>query len=201
MRHILKYLMPLDQFFYAVHDYPEKVEKLVDEMTPFYEGMKACAADSPAEVIMLGANYDDSITYPPFFRKHILPVLRDYAEVLHRKNKFLLTHTDGESRRLLPLFLEAGFDVADSVCPHPMTSVRLEEFLKTFEGRITVMGGIPAILLCRDSASMEDCRRFIDDLLERHGRRTRFILGVSDMVTADAEWDRLQYITERVTGV
>jgi hypothetical protein len=198
LHHILKEFMPVDQFFYAVHDYPEKVEKLVEQMEPFYERMKECAADSPAEVILLGANYDDAITYPPFFREHILPVLRDYAEVLHRKNKYLMTHTDGESRKLLPQFLEAGFDVADSVCPHPMTSVRLEEFLDTFAGHTTVMGGIPAILLCRDSATTDDCRRFIDNLLEQHGRSSRFILGVSDMVTADAEWDRLQYITDSV---
>ena len=79
-----------------------------------------------------------------------------------------------------------------------MTSLHLEEFLETFAGRIAVMGGIPAVLLCRDSASLEDCLGFVDRTLERYGRHTRFILGVSDMVTADADWDRLQYITERV---
>jgi uroporphyrinogen decarboxylase-like protein len=200
IHHILKEFMPLEQFVYAWHDYPGKVEKLVEEMEPFYEGMKRCAADSPAEVVMLGANYDDSITHPPFFRKHILPVLRNYADVLHRNNKFLMTHTDGESRKLLPSFVEAGFDVADSVCPHPMTSVRIEEFLEAFEGRTTVMGGIPAILLCRDSSTADDCDRYISDLVERHGRRTRLILGVSDMVTADADWDRLRRVTAKVTG-
>ena len=200
IHHILKYLMPLDQFFYAFHDYPEKVEKLIAEMEPFYAAMKDCAAQSAAEVILLGANYDDSITYPPFFRRHILPVLRDYAGALHQKGKFLLTHTDGENRRLLPMLVEAGFDVADSVCPHPMTSVTLDAFLAAFEGRTTVLGGIPAILLCRDSASDEDCRRYIDGVMERHGHRTRFILGVSDMVTADADWDRLRRITDRVIG-
>jgi hypothetical protein len=107
-----------------------------------------------------------------------------------------MTHTDGESRKLLALFLESGFDVADSVCPYPMTSVHLDEFLATFENRITVMGGIPAVLLCPDSASMEDCRSFIRQLRERHGRRTRFIAGVSDMVTADCDWDRLRYVSD-----
>jgi hypothetical protein len=35
-------------------------------------------------------------------------------------------------------------------------------------------------------------------LIERYGRESHFILGVSDMVTADADWDRVQYITEKV---
>jgi hypothetical protein len=199
VHHILKELMPVEQFFYAMHDYPEKIEKLADSMQPFYQSIQQCAADSPAEVVMLGANYDDSITYPKFYRQHILPHLKAYAAELHRRGKYLMTHTDGESRRLLALFRETDFDVADSVCPHPMTSVTFEEFMEAFAGRITLMGGIPAVLLCPDSSTMEDCRRYVDGVLERFQRRSRLILGVSDMVTADADWDRLLYVTDRIT--
>jgi hypothetical protein len=170
-------------------------------MEPFYEGMKQVVADSPAEVILLGGNYDDSITYPAFFRQYILPALKEYAERLHQRGKFLLTHTDGENRKLMPLYLEAGFDVADSVCPYPMTRLKLDEILEAFRGRITVLGGIPSVLLCEGSATFDDFRRFFDDLVERYGRSTRFILGVSDMVTADCEWDRLLYITENVMEI
>jgi hypothetical protein len=38
----------------------------------------------------------------------------------------------------------------------------------------------------------------MDELIERYRGESHFILGVSDMVTADAEWDRLRYITEKV---
>jgi uroporphyrinogen-III decarboxylase len=200
VHHIMKELMPVEQFFFAAHDCPEAIEKLAAQMEPFYEQMKQAAADSPAEVVLLGANYDDSITYPPFFRKHILPALKDYAETLHRKGMYLMTHTDGENRKLMPMYLEAGFDVADSVCPHPMTSLRLEDILEAFRDRIAIWGGVPAILLCESSASEADFRAFIDGVAERYGSASRFILGVSDMVTADAEWDRMQYITERVCG-
>ena len=77
IHHILAELLPMDQFVYALHDYPEVVERLAEEMEPYYQAIRACAADSPAEVILLGSNYDDSITYPAFFRKHILPPLRE----------------------------------------------------------------------------------------------------------------------------
>ncbi len=198
IHHIMKEFMPVDQFFYAMHDCPAEIERLADQMTPYYQRIKEVAAECPAEVLLWGANYDDTITYPPFFARHILPALRDYAEVLHHKGKYLLTHTDGENRKLLKLYLEAGFDVADSVCPYPMTSCRLEEIRDAFADRITIWGGIPSILLCPDSASFEDFRRFIDDLIERYRGQSRLILGVSDMVTADADWSRMEYITERV---
>jgi hypothetical protein len=201
MHHIMMDLMTPEQFFYAMEDYPLVVEQLAEQMVPYYEGLKSLAAESPAEVIMLGGNYDDSLTYPAFFRKYILPSLRQYAEVLHRKGKYLMTHTDGENRLLLPLYLEAGFVVADSVCPYPMTRCRLEQIREVFADRITIWGGIPSILLCPDSASRDDFRKFVDELVERYGRESHFVLGVSDMVPADAEWDRLRYIADKVASL
>jgi uroporphyrinogen-III decarboxylase len=201
IQHIMKELMPLEQFFYALHDYPEKVHKLAEQMEPFYQRLHEIGAGCPAEVVFLGGNYDDAITYPRFFAKYILPPLRDYAEVLHRKGKYLMTHTDGENQKLLPLYQEAGFDIADSVCPYPMTRCRLEEIRAAFADRITIWGGIPSTLLCASSTPENEFRRAIDDLVQRYGRSSHFILGVSDMVTADAEWDRLQYITEKVARI
>ncbi|MCW5983415.1 MAG: hypothetical protein KIT09_35310 [Bryobacteraceae bacterium] len=196
IHHIMRELMTVEQFFYALQDYPEKVYCLAERMEPYYEAVKEVCASSGAEVLLLGGNYDDAITYPPFFKRHILPPLRAYAEKLHQRGKFLMTHTDGENRRLIPLYLETSFDVADSVCPYPMTSVRLEDLLEAFAGRIAIMGGIPSVILCRDSASEDRFRAFMTDLLARYARQPRFILGVSDMVTADVEWDRLRYIVD-----
>jgi len=201
MQHIMKELMPTEQFFYAMADYPGRVLRLAERMEPFFAAIRQTALDSPAEAVMLGGNYDDSITSPPFFRRWILPALRSYAEQLHGRGKYLVTHTDGENRRLLPVYLEAGFDVADSVCPYPMTRCTLDQIWTAFAGRITLQGGIPAVLLCPSSASFADFRQFVDDVIARYGRQSRFVLGVSDMVTADADVDRIRYIGEAMQSM
>lgn len=198
VHHIMKELMPVEQFFYAQHDYPELVDRLAEAMQPYYAAMRKTAAETDAEVVLLGGNYDDSITHPRFFETYIFPALRSYADELHARGKFLMTHTDGENRRLIPLYLRAGFDVADSVCPAPMTRLTLDELLEAFRGRITIWGGIPSVMLCPDSVPEAQFRAWIGDLLARHGRDTRFVLGVSDMVTADASWDRLEYVTRKI---
>lgn len=201
IHHILKELMTVETFFYALADYPDKVYGLCERMEPFYTAIRDIGADSPAEVLLLGANYDDAITYPKFFEQHILPPLRSYGEVLHRRGKYLMTHTDGENRRLIPFYLRASFDIADSVCPHPMTRMSIDEYLEVFAGCITIWGGIPSTLLCPGSTPEEHFRMSIDSLVRAHGHRPRLILGVSDMVTADAEWSRLEYITESVNRI
>ncbi len=199
VQHIMGALMPIEEFFYALKDAPESIERLAEQMEPFYARLKEIAADSPAECVLLGGNYDDAITHPAFFRKHILPSLRDYATELHKRGKYLLTHTDGENRRLLPLYVEAGFDVAESLCPHPMTSCTLEEVQAAFAGRIAVWGGIASIMLCPESVPEEEFRASIDALFTSSNPSGRLIWGVSDMVTADADLDRLQYITRLAT--
>jgi len=201
IHHVLRTLMPMEDFFFAMMENPEKIFRLAEQMEDYYQRIKVIAANSPAEVIIHGGNYDDSITYPPFFKEHILPSLRDYARTLHQKGKYLMTHTDGENQSLLPLYLESEFDIADSICPAPMTKSNFDEIYSAFSDRITIWGGIPAILLCRNSCSWDDFKGFIDDILNRFGHESHFVLGVSDMVTADAELDRLQYITDRVHAI
>jgi hypothetical protein len=201
VHHIMKELMPVEAFFLAQFDYPEKIDRLAEAMEPYYTSMKRIAAETEAEVLLLGGNYDDSITHPRWFEKHIFPALQGFAEALHQRGKFLMTHTDGENRRLIPLYLRAGFDIADSLCPAPMTRLTLEEIRAGFEDRITIWGGIPSVLLCPDSMGVRDFRASIDQLIERYGHARRFVLGVSDMVTADASWDRLQYITEKIAAL
>jgi hypothetical protein len=198
VHHIMKELMSVEEFFLAQHDCPEKIAFLAEVMEPYYEAMKRIAAETAAEILLLGGNYDDSITHPRWFETYILPALRNYAGTLHSRGKYLMTHTDGENRRLIPLYLRAGFDIADSLCPAPMTRLSLEEIRVAFRDRITIWGGIPSVLLCPDSASESEFRSCIDRLVERYRNASRFVLGVSDMVTADASFDRLLYITERV---
>jgi uroporphyrinogen-III decarboxylase len=195
---IMKELMVLEEFFYAFHDYPKKVFDLAEQIEPYFQQIQAIGADSPAEVLLLGANYDDSITHPAFFEKYILPSLSGYAQTLHQRGKFLMTHTDGENQKLFPLYQRADFDVADSVCPYPMTRCSLEETREKFGEHVTIWGGIPSTLLCLGSTPEDEFRRSVNETIERYAHATHFVLGVSDMVTADCEWDRLQYITDKI---
>jgi hypothetical protein len=76
----------------------------------------------------------------------------------------------------------------------------LEEIRANFGDRITIWGGIPSTLLCSTSTPEDEFRRSINETVERYSRQSHFILGVSDMATADCEWDRLRFITEKVAA-
>ena len=195
---MLHELMPMDQFFYLYADERDALYRLTERMTPFFEAALDAVAACGAEVVFWGANYDQDLTWPPFFRAEIAPWLRKVSARLRAAGKFLLTHTDGENRDLLPLYPPCGFDVAESVCPHPMTRCTLAEIRAGMGPDTTVWGGIPSVALLNDAMDDRAFEAYLDGLFGGLGAGERLILGVSDNVPPDANLSRLERIRERV---
>jgi uroporphyrinogen-III decarboxylase len=198
VHHMMKDLMNHTEFYYHLADHPKEMQELVEDMTPFYVRTVEVLADSPAEVVLMGANYDDTITYPPLFEAHILPWMQRWAEMLHAKGKLFLSHCDGENDGLLELLAESGMDVAESVCGPPMVAVSMDRMRAAFGGRITIFGGVPSVALLEDSMSEEEFERYMAALFRELAPGDRHILGVSDMVPPDAKWERLVRMAEMV---
>ena len=108
--------MPL-KFYLEMYDHPKEMAQLCEDMEPYYDRLFRVLADSPAEIIFHGSNFDEMITYPPFFRDHIMPYLQKLADMIHPQGKLLLCHCDGENKGLLDLIRESGIDIAEAVCP------------------------------------------------------------------------------------
>ena len=198
MHWIQRELMPVDLFFYEMHDHPAEMARLAEQVGVFWRRLMAVAVDCPADVLLIGANYDSMIQYPPFFEQHMMPWLRAAARDLHAAGKVLLTHTDGENTGLLGHYLASEIDIADSVCPAPMTKLTFREVRDVFGGRITIMGGIPSIALLPDTLDDGELERFLDGFFDALGRGDHLILGISDTTPPAAPLDRLRRIADRI---
>lgn len=198
MHLIQKELIDSTQFFYAYNDTHGLVRELAEKIEIYYDNVLSIIADSPAEVVLWGGNYDDMLTYPPYFEKEILPWLQKVSRVLTAKGKIVATHTDGENMGLMDLIKNSGVHVAESVTPYPMTKVRIEEYYHAWRDKLTIMGGIPENILLKETADSETFERFLDTLFETVVPGDRLILGTADSTPPDAEFDRLLRIAERV---
>jgi hypothetical protein len=194
MHHILHELMPYDLFFCAYYDHQEELLRLAERMTPYIEKVIDVAIASPADIIQSGTNYDVQITWPPFFARHILPAVAATAEKCHAAGKFLLNHTDGENKGLLPFYLAGKIDIADAVCPAPMTSLTLGEIRAAFAGRITIWGGIPSISVLEGSMSDYEFDAYLDDLFAQIGAGDHLILSIADTAPPGMKFSRLERI-------
>ena len=198
MHHIMRNFLGETEFYFEMHDHPREMKQLCEDMEPFFDQLIRVVADAPAEAVLFGSNYDEMITYPPFFKQYIMPYLQKMADRLHSRGKFLVCHCDGENQGLLDLLAHSGMDVAEAICPRPMTKLAITDVKKAFHGKVTIFGGVPSVALLENSMSDEEFERFMKGLFQEIAPGDRFILGVSDTTPPDAKFERLLRITEMV---
>jgi corrinoid protein of di/trimethylamine methyltransferase len=198
VHHIQKYFLDATEFFHYYRDHQPEIFYLADALAPLYEKALRIVAESPAEVIQWGSNFDDMLTFPPMFAQHFVPWIRKAKEVLGPKNIRILCHTDGENLGLMDLLHDSGMDVAEAVCPAPMTKVPIQEYYRRWSDRITIFGGVPSNLLLPQLTPDAQFQGFMDALFSGIGDGRRFVLGIADTTPPDADFERLVRIGNMV---
>jgi hypothetical protein len=160
--------------------------------------MLEIACKTEAEVVILGANYDDMLTIPPLFRKHFMPWLVKAGRMLHEEGKYLLTHTDGENKGLMQSYLESNFDIADSVTPAPMTKLSLKEYRDIFKDKIAIWCGIPSCIMLDESYHWEDFKDWFALMLKDAAPYDHLIFSIADTCPPGASIDRIEYLCEQL---
>ena len=92
---------------------------------------------------------------------------------------------------------ESGMDIADSVCPAPMTRLSLAQYRQAFyDKNITIWGGVPSISVLPEL--MNDCEfeRYFDDLLTQIGNGRRLVLSIADTTPPGAKFERIEHIAK-----
>jgi len=201
MHLIQRDLAPLDIFYFLLFDHPEEMKLLASAIQRYFDKILDFVCRSSAEVVLSGANYDASVTSPPFFAQHITCSLKQQAAKLHSTGKFILTHTDGENNGLLQEYLACGIDVADSICPAPMTSLSLAQVKQAFTDKITIWGGIPSISMLEDSMSDTQFYAYIDLLMASIGKCDHIIFSIADTTPPAAKFCRIEHLSRIIRSL
>lgn len=185
------------QFFIHYKDHYAEMRGLAERIAPLQDKMLKILCESPADVVWWGANFDDMLTFPPYFAQQIQPWIRKAAQALGAAGKLVLCHTDGENRGLMDLVRDSGMHIAESFCPAPMTKVSLAEYYRHWSGQLTLFGGIPStVVMPGTSEAAFDA--YMDELFRAVAPGQRIVIGVADEVPPSAVFSRLQRIGERI---
>ena len=195
--YLIKELMGFEDFYLERYDDPESMDALIERLNPFCHKLFEAAIQSPAEVVLSGANYDFTFTTPDVVEKLVVPELKRQSAIAHGMGKFVATHTDGENQMLLDKYVAAEIDIADSICPAPMTKVSLKETRKIFGEKVTIWGGIPSIATLKESMNDHDFYKLVEDTLEAIGKGDHMILSVADTLPPAADFNRLLYLKKK----
>ena len=200
IHHIQRDFLDATEFFFHYSDHQREMRRLAEAIGLVYEQILKVVADSPAEVVLWGANYDDMITYPPYFRKEMTPWLRKASEYLASKGKLLICHCDGENQGLIDVIADSGMHVAEAVCCAPMTKQPIDLYYERWcrSNKLTLMGGLVQSLLSPATASLDDLNSYLDHFFKAVAPGKRLIMSVADTTPPNADFDRLVLVGERI---
>jgi len=183
---------------YMLYDYPEEMEKTADLMTQ--RALEVCElmADSPAKVVETNDNLDERTFSPKLFERYGLPYYRQISEILHKKGKILKCHACGFVKHLLPMIKESGLDALEAFPTTPMNDLTIKEAREKLEGKVSIMSGIPSVIMFRKVINDDDFRDYVLKLLDDIQPGDGFVLGMADNVPANADFDRVAMISQIV---
>ena len=184
--------------FYLLEDYPGKVEKLIAAYHKKYVGAMKLLSSTPADVIAFGDNMDEVMISPKLFEKYAVGFYQECGDILKGSGIIMEGHWCGRTQHLLPLVAKTGLDVVEAIITKPMADISLESALEILDGKVTLQGGIPSVLVCPDIVSKHEFVGYIENVVLEQKGRAGFILGMSDNVPPDADFSRVEMVAKLI---
>lgn len=178
-------------------DQPDMFLHAVEIANKTYQVMWDIVAESPAQLIMHGVNFDTSMTCPPLFRDHFLPYIKSFNNKMHAKGKKVVFHGDGDMQGLLDLVIEAEYDVADCFACHPMVDCTFAAASDAWKNDIVIWGGIPSTLM-EERVPMDEFDKHLDGIFKCVKTNKKFIFGIADQAMPTASWDKIKFLAEKI---
>ncbi|MCL4832906.1 MAG: hypothetical protein KJZ86_10710 [Caldilineaceae bacterium] len=184
-------------FFYALHDNPTAIERLIKLLDHKVTEAIQRLADLDEPYVQLGDNLEGTMTNPRIFRQYVLSDYQRYSEMFHAQGKRVGSHTDGNLRSLLGLLAESGLDVCESIATSPLVPYPFAEIWSAWQnGGPIIWGGIPSPLL-EARTPLEELHAYVLALLDLVGDRP-IIIGVSDMVLPVNDIERVAWVAKTI---
>jgi uroporphyrinogen-III decarboxylase len=198
MIQLMKHYIGWVNGLYMLYDHPKEMEKTADVITQNAVKVYKLMADSPAKVIETGDNLDERTFSPRLFERYGVPFYKQMSEILHKKDKIYKCHACGFVKHLLPMIKDSGLDAIEAFPTAPMNDLTIREAREVLEGKVSIMSGIPSVIMFRKVMKDDDFRDYVLKVLDDVQPGNGFVLGMADNVPADADFDRVSMISQIV---
>jgi hypothetical protein len=179
----------------ALYDWPDTVGAYFKAVDEAHDRFIDIINDSPIEIVNFGENIHAGTLSPDLFLKYHLPACQRRCERLHRANKFVSSHWDGDTKPILQYARETGLDGIEAITPLPQGDVTLEEIKEGLGDDLFLLDGLPAILF--DSSypvsMLEDYTYRLIDLFA-----PKLVLGISDELSSTGDIERVRIVGQIV---
>ena len=192
----LRLFLGTEGISYAFYDDPRLVEEMLDFWVDFFiESMGRALRDVDIDCFCFSedlAGKSGPLISPEMFRRLLLPRYRTIVDFLGSHGvDFIFTTSDGDTRPVIPLWMEAGVNAHWPL--EVAAGMDVMELRSLFGDELILIGGIDKRVLARDRAAIdEELKRKIPPMLEKG----RYIPTIDHTVPPDVPYDNWMYYLE-----
>jgi len=197
MSWIMRSIVGQQNFYYHLADFPERIESLYEVMTEQCLQIQDAALACSARLVLQGNHFEGSMVPPPMYEKYMLPYFREFADRLHEEGKWMVCHADADTRLLVDLLKDSGYDVLDCFASAPLVPFELEDARRQFGEDVIIWGGVPSTILC-DPYTDEEFEEYMEKLFTLYQPGDPLMLGVSDNIMPETHIERVRRVGEMV---
>ncbi|MFC1715944.1 hypothetical protein ACFL6S_19900 [Candidatus Poribacteria bacterium] len=195
---LIKHQCGLPDTYYLLHDHPAAVEAYLEACDRRDDRMIDAALELPCRIFNLGDHATNEFTPPPILKRYLMPRWQRISDRLHKHDRFVHSHWDGNSVLMLPYLLETRMDGVESLTPEPMGDMTLEQMKEAVQDKMVVLDLIRAIDFLPNfpvGELVEFARRAIDMFAPK------LILGISDEISQVGEIEKVEAVSELVDKI
>ncbi|MFH1738839.1 MAG: uroporphyrinogen decarboxylase family protein [bacterium] len=122
---------------------------------------------------------------PEMYREFCLPALQERVGRIRERGYQVLLHNCGNTRPLMPMFIEAGVQCYQSLQSIP--EMEIDSLKKDFAERLTFWGGIAVEILIQGTP--DEVRQNVRRAMQQGAQGGGFILGPSHSVAHNVQYD------------
>ncbi len=184
--------------YYLLTDHPSEVEAYLEACDRRDDRIVDAALELPCRIFNLGDHATNEFTPPPILKKYLLPRWQRISDRLHKHDRFVHTHWDGNSVTMLPYLMETRLDGVEALTPEPMGDMTLEQIKDAVKDKMVVLDLIRAIDFLPNFA-MSEMLDFTKKAIDMFA--PKLILGISDEISQVGEIEKVEAISELVDKI
>ncbi len=176
IQEMLYQMLGYEQFAIDFHHNREAFDSLHAVMQECYAKWFALAAESPAEIVLLGDNITSDVVGRERFRQYLQPGYASLRKQLNAAGKLLAVHMDGRLRSLASEIGEAEIDIIEALTPPPMGDFSVAEARQQWPGKALWINYTSSTLLESEEAVAAHTR----ELLRQAGDSRGFAISITE---------------------
>ena len=178
----------LEEFLVRMILGPDFVKKAIAAATAETMVIMDAMLETGCDAVMIDSDYCGNfgpMMSPRHFREFIFPALKEHCDVAHKKGKYLIKHTDGNTWAILDMMIEAGIDCWQGI--QPSIGMDMKLLKERFGDRLCFWGGVDCATLV--AGSPQDVRVEVEYAIKFGGSQGGLILGAGNILTARTKYE------------